>query len=140
MFCIQFGEQLTDFLSRHLIVFLLHIGKGQADDRISSLNLSVVLILPDGKPLEQISPVLVIHGEKLLHHAHVQRLAETARAGNQCHAVSVFPPFLNEVCFINIKIVSFYKLIILLYSDCYISCHRNLHSLKTAIPGFLTLV
>lgn len=51
----------------------------------------------------------IFQGKELLCHAHVQCFAETPGACNQGDAVTVFPPFLYEICFVNIETILLYE-------------------------------
>jgi hypothetical protein len=55
-------------------------------------------------PSNQVAPSHIVHGEKVLQHAHGQGLAETARAGNQRDDVAAVPPFLDKGCLVNVKV------------------------------------
>ncbi len=105
-----FIVQIRDGLAHHLPGIreqpCLNIGKAQGDDWIGALELMVLtipfqgicpfrgifswnricpiggFILPDGQPFEQMSFVRKVHREEMLHHAHVQGLAEAPGAGD----------------------------------------------------------
>lgn len=75
------GKQCTDFGACPLKIRFLHICKGKKKNRISPLQRAIFLILPDGKPLEQISPPLALYRKELLQHTHGQSLAKTVLKG-----------------------------------------------------------
>ena len=58
-------------------------------------------------------------GKKILHHAQSQRLSETPWAGNQCDFIPAFPPFFNELRFINIKVIICYQFFKILMANSY---------------------
>ena len=121
---IQFSNNLANLSPGVRKCPCFHFGKRKADDRISPLDEPVALLLPDGKAFEQLSSPRTIYREKLLHHTHVQCLAEAPRTGNQGHAVLVFPPFPDEAGFVYIKKVFCNDCLKVLMSNADCPCHK----------------
>ena len=130
IFVIQFCENLADLLSGIRKRCFLYLGKRQTDHRICPLHLPVLFLLPDGQPFEQIPSACMIRRKEILQHAHVQRLTEAPRAGNQRYIVPVLPPFLNKSRFVHIKAFILYHCPKVLFP--------NAHCPRHAVPSHPT--
>ena len=130
VFIVQFRDDLADLPSGVRERARFHLCKRKADDRAGSLKAPVPVIpirgffLPDGKAFEQFPFPRKIYGKELLHHAHVQRLAKAPGAGNQGHAVLVFPPFFDETGLVYIKDAFCDDCLEILMSDADCPCHK----------------
>lgn len=91
-------------------MMLLSHWQNSKDYRKSPLKISVLIVpvrrffLPYRQPLEQITSVCILIRKETLYHTHVQRLSKPARACDQRNLIRIFPPFPDEICFVNVKI------------------------------------
>lgn len=98
-------------------------------DRESALEFTIFIIpisrfcLPDGETLKNRSPAGVFQGKELLHHAHIQHLAETPGAGDEGYRIAAFPPLRDERRLINIKQMVLCYMTQILMPDAHCSCH-----------------
>ena len=102
---IQIFDYLANLLSGIRKCGLLHAGKGEADDRIRSLQLPVLLFLPDGQACKIRSFPRISYREKMLQHAHRQGLAKAPGTGEQRDHILIFPPLPDEFCLIDIETI-----------------------------------
>ena len=124
--CIKIRQCPANLSAGILIIRLLDIGKGKADHRICPLQGAVFLLLPDGKSFKPIPSSRIFDRKKLLRHAHGQGLPEAARSGDQRHLIPVFPPFLDKMRLIHVKVMLLNNFAKILYSDSYCSRHSSL--------------
>ena len=63
--------QLAYFSSCRTVICLFYAGKAEKEDRIGSLQCSVVLMFPDIQSLKQFSPAIIVYRKEYLRHTHV---------------------------------------------------------------------
>ena len=91
--------------------------KTQEYHRKRPLQPPVLLIVPDRLPLKQVAPTRILVGEEALDRAHIERLAESARSGDQRDLIAALPPFPDEIRLVDIKDVLRDDFLVVLISE-----------------------